>query len=110
MTFSPSTAALAFRVVAIAEACSWVGLLIGMFVKWVLRVSELGVQVFGPIHAALFVAYLLVTLVVAWTLRWPLPTTLLALAASIPPFATLWFERRARRSGQLGEPSPASAR
>ncbi len=105
---SPSTAALAFRVVAIAEACSWAGLLAGMVVKWILRASEIGVQVFGPIHGVLFVTYVVVTLLVARTFRWSPRTTLLALAASIPPLATLWFERRARRSGQLS--SPASAR
>ena len=87
---SPSTAALVFRVVAIAEACSWAGLLIGMFFKYVVVFDDLGVKVFGPIHGALFVAYVVVTLV--------------ALVASIPPLATLWFERRAQRRGMLSEP------
>ena len=32
-TRSPSTLATVFRVVAIAEACSWTGLLIGMVFK-----------------------------------------------------------------------------
>jgi integral membrane protein len=96
---SPSTGALVFRVVAIAEACSWLGLLIGMFFKYVVVFNDVGVQVFGPIHGALFVAYVVVTLVVARTFRWGLSTTLVALAASIPPLATLWFERRARRQG-----------
>ncbi len=102
---SPSTAALVFRVVAIAEACSWAGLLIGMFFKYVVVFDDLGVKVFGPIHGALFVAYVIVTLVVARTFDWRLPTTLVALAASIPPLATLWFERRARRHGLLTEPA-----
>lgn len=107
---APSTAARAFRVVAIAEACSWVGLLIGMFVKYVVIGDEIGVQVFGPIHGALFVAYLVVTVVAARALGWSTFTTVVALLAGIPPLATLWFERRVRRAGQLGEPSPASPR
>ena len=41
----PRTVARAFRTVAIAEAVSWVLLLAGMFVKWVLRTTELGVQI-----------------------------------------------------------------
>jgi integral membrane protein len=101
---SPSTGALVFRVVAVAEACSWVGLLVGMFFKYVVVFDEIGVTVFGPIHGALFLAYVLVTVVVARTFRWRLSTTLLALVASIPPLATLWFERRARRRGLLTEP------
>ena len=102
---SPSTGALVFRVVAVAEACSWAGLLIGMFFKYVVVFDDIGVNVFGPVHGALFVAYVVVTLVVARTFRWSLPTTLLALAVSIPPLATLWFERRARRTGLLAEPA-----
>jgi integral membrane protein len=96
-----------FRIVAIAEACSWAGLLIGMFFKYVVVVDDIGVNIFGPIHGALFVAYVAVTLLVARAFRWSLPTTLLALVASIPPLATLWFERRARRTGLLAEPAPA---
>jgi integral membrane protein len=101
---SPSTGATVFRVVAIAEACSWAGLLIGMFFKYVVVFDDLGVKVFGPIHGALFVAYVVVTLVVARTFRWRLPITLIALVASIPPLATLWFERRASRHGMLAAP------
>ena len=44
-----------------AEALSWVGLLIGMYLKYVPRTTELGVHVFGPIHGAVFVAYVLVS-------------------------------------------------
>jgi integral membrane protein len=104
---TPPAVARAFRVVAVAEACSWAALLVGMLFKWVLRTGEIGVTVFGPVHGALFVAYVVIALLAARTFRWSLPTTLLALAVSIPPMATLWFERRARRTTQL---SPASAR
>lgn len=98
---NPATAATAFRIVAVAEALSWVGLLAGVFVKRVLDASEIGVQVFGPIHGGIFVLYLLLALVAARVLGWSRGTTLLALAASVPPLATVWFERRATRNGQL---------
>ncbi|GAA4806916.1 hypothetical protein GCM10023200_50680 [Actinomycetospora chlora] len=91
-----------FRIVAIAEACSWVGLLIGMAFKYLLVFDDVGVRVFGPIHGALFVAYVVITLVTARAFRWRAGTTVLALAASIPPAMTLWFERRAVRRRQLG--------
>jgi integral membrane protein len=107
---NPRAVATVFRVVAVAEALSWIGLLAGMFVKYVPETSEAGVQVFGPIHGGIFVAYVVVALVAARVLRWPAGTTLLALAASVPPLATVWFERRATRSGQLParEPVPAA--
>jgi integral membrane protein len=101
---SPTTGALVFRAVAIAEACSWAGLLIGMFFKYVVVRDDIGVTVFGPIHGALFVAYVVITLLVARAHRWTVGTTALALVASIPPLATLWFERRARRTGLLSVP------
>jgi integral membrane protein len=90
-----------FRAVAIAEACSWVGLLVGMFFKYVVVQNEIGVQVFGPIHGALFVLYLIVTLLAARRLRWDAGTLVLALVASIPPLMTVWLERRAARQGKL---------
>jgi integral membrane protein len=95
------TVARAFRAVAIAEAVSWVLLLAGMFVKWVLRTSELGVQLAGPVHGAVFVGYVLVALLAWRVLRWSPRTALLALVASVPPLCTVWFERWARRTGRL---------
>ncbi len=98
---TPRTAATAFRVVAVAEALSWLGLLIGMYVKYVPETTELGVKIFGPIHGALFVAYVVLTLAVARLRRWRWTTALIALACSIPPFATVAFERWARSRGLL---------
>ena len=108
---SPPLVTRVFRAVAIAEACSWAGLLVGMFFKYVAVGNEIGVTVFGPVHGALFVAYGVVALVTARVLRWDLRTTVLALAVSVPPLATLWFERWARRTGRLAQaPGSASAR
>lgn len=90
-----------FVVTAIAEACSWAGLLAGMAVKYGPPGNEIGVQIFGPIHGALFAAYGLLALAVARMHRWSVPATLLALVCAVPPFATLVFERWARRRGML---------
>ena len=97
-----------FRALAIAEACSWAGLLIGMFFKYVVVHDEIGVQVFGPIHGALFVAYVVAAVVAARRLGWSWGTLLLALGAGIPPLFTLWFERWALRTGRLGGVVPAT--
>lgn len=96
--------AMTFRAVALAEACSWVGLLFGMFVKYVIGSSETGVAIFGPVHGAIFVAYAAVALVASRVLRWDARTTLLALAASVPPLVTLWFDAWATRTGRIPVP------
>jgi integral membrane protein len=98
---TPRTVALAFRTVAAAEALSWVGLLAGMFVKYVPETTELGVQVFGPIHGGVFLAYVVLALVASRVLGWSAGTTVLALAASVPPLATVWFGWWAGRQGTL---------
>jgi integral membrane protein len=107
----PRTVARVFRAVAIAEAVSWVLLLAGMFIKWVLKTSELGVQLAGPVHGAVFVVYVVVSLLAWRVLRWSPRTALLALIASVPPLCTVWFERWAERTGRLpvGETAPAMA-
>ena len=83
------------------------GLLIGMVVKYVVVFDDIGVRIFGPIHGVLFLAYVVAGVVAARTLRWDTRTLVLALAASIPPLATLWFERWAQRTGRLDAPVPA---
>jgi integral membrane protein len=106
MSFLPGTPAGRFKVVAIAEAISWAGLLIGMFFKYVVIEHEIGVQVFGPVHGAIFVAYVLVTLGTWGALRWSTGTGLVAVLASVPPFGSWVFERWAARNGRL---DPAAA-
>ncbi len=90
-----------FRLLAFAEAVSWAGLLLGMFFKYVVVENELGVKIFGPVHGAIFVGYLLVTLMMSD--RWSKGTLAVAVLASIPPFGTVLFERWALRSGKLAE-------
>jgi integral membrane protein len=91
----------AFRLVAFAEAASWLGLLVGMFFKYVVDAGEGGVRVFGPIHGTVFLAYLAVTLLTWRHQRWSLPVAVLALAASVPPFCTVLYEQWAQRTGRL---------
>ena len=93
-----------FRAVAVAEAVSWTGLLVGMLFKYVISDSAAGVQIFGPIHGVLFVVYVAVALATWTTLGWRMRVGLLALLASIPPFGTLVFERWATRRGLLSDP------
>ncbi|MCE5292147.1 MAG: DUF3817 domain-containing protein [Nocardiaceae bacterium] len=99
-----STPAKRFRFVAILEALTWVGLLIGMAFKYLPENgNEIGVKVFGPIHGAVFILFLLVTVAAARALQWTPRVTLLALISSVPPLATVVFEVWTVRSGNLGE-------
>ena len=91
-----------FRALAIAEAVTWALLLSGMFLKYVTETTELGVQVFGMVHGVVFIAYCLMTLVVAIDQRWSARPAVLGLLAAVPPFATLLFEAYADRRGMLG--------
>lgn len=92
-----------FLVLAAAEAVSWACLLTGMYFKYLAAdPTEVGVQIFGPIHGALFVAYALACLNVRKPFGWTTRTTLIALACAVPPFCTAIFEVTADRRGLLG--------
>ena len=93
-----------FRRLAVAEAVTWALLLVGMFLKYVTETTELGVRVFGMAHGIVFIAYCLTAVFVAVNQRWSVGTTALALASAVPPFMTVWFDRRAERRGQLDGP------
>lgn len=103
-----------FRVFAFAEAVSWLLLLIAMFFKWVLEAEpfglrEGGVPIAGMLHGAVFLMlYLAITLVAFFRFGWNFKTGVLALFSAIPPFMTVWFERKALREGLL-EPQPTES-
>ena len=91
----------AFRILAIAEAFSWAALLVGMYFKWIAGTTEIGVQVAGPVHGALFVGYGIAALALWRLQRWPFVVALFAGLSAVFPFATLWFERWAGQRGYL---------
>jgi integral membrane protein len=91
----------ALGVTATVEAVTWAGLLVGMILKRVLDLTEVGVQVFGPLHGAAFIAYGLTALLAWRALGWNVATGSLALLASLPPFGTVVVHRWAERTGRL---------
>ncbi|GAA3024752.1 DUF3817 domain-containing protein [Microbacterium dextranolyticum] len=99
-----------FAVAAVLEAVTWVGLLRGMFLKYVTRSTERGVTIFGPLHGYMFVIYIAVAVVAAVVLRWSWWVAAIALLAAIPPLATIPLEIIFRRRGLLSrrtrEPRP----
>ena len=90
-----------FRLVAVAEAITWALLLTGMVFKYT-DVTDLGVRVFGMVHGVVFIAYCLVTVLVAVDQRWSRSRSLLTLLASVPPFFTVLADRSAERADVLG--------
>lgn len=99
-----TTTAGRFRIVALAEAFSWVGLLIGMYFKYLGSPrTEIGVKIFGPVHGALFVAFLAVMVLTGIAFRWKPLVWLLALLGSFVPLGTVMFVMWADRRGKLGQ-------
>jgi integral membrane protein len=97
----PAHVRTAFRVVAVVEALTWVGLITGMVLKYGPAQNEAGVHLFGPLHGAAFLAYLACVVAVRSVFRWRTGLTLLALVCSIPPFASVLLELWAERTGRL---------
>jgi integral membrane protein len=73
------------RYIALAEATSFIALLIASFVKRT-GGGELGVQILGPIHGALFLAYVVVALSIRSDLGWSGRTTFWVLVGAVVPF------------------------
>ena len=94
-----------FSIVALLEGLTWAGLLVGMFLKYTTKTTELGVALFGPLHGIVFISYAAITFMAAVRLRWPLWATVVALLAAVPPLVTIpmeiWFKRR----GLLSDPA-----
>lgn len=94
-----------FAVAAFVEGLTWTGLLIGMWLKHGANVTDTGVWLFGRLHGAAFVFYVVATLVAATRLRWPGWALLLGLLAAIPPLVTVPLEWWFRRKGLLSPPA-----
>ncbi len=94
-----------FVLVAWVEALTWTGLLIGMILKYGTDTTERGVQIMGPIHGVAFIAYAVVTIAAAVTLRWRWQVTVVALLAAVPPLMTIVAEYWLSKRGYLDAPA-----
>src|SRR3954454_18813903 len=81
-----------FRLIALAEAVSWAGLLVGMYFKYLGSPrTEIGVKVFGPVHGGVFIAFVVAAVLVGAARKWDVGTWILALLASIVPLGSVIF-------------------
>ncbi len=82
------------RAVAVAEATSWLALIVATIVKYSAD-HPIGVKILGPIHGVLFIAYVALALAVRSQLRWSTRTTLIVLVDAVLPGGGLIVARRA---------------
>lgn len=87
-----------FRLAAIGEAVGWTLLITGILIGKVVTPGNAdAVQIAGQLHGILFITYLLVALATGPSLRWSAKRMVVAVLASVPPYATLVFEQWAAR-------------
>jgi integral membrane protein len=88
-----------FRYVALAEATSFLALLIASAVKRT-DGNELGVQILGPIHGLLFIAYVIMALQLRSECGWTTKQTFWILVGAVLPFGGYvvdwWLSKRDR--------------
>lgn len=105
-----------FHAVALIEALTWAGLLIGMTFKYLINGDQRAVRIFGALHGAAFIVYSILTVVAGARFRWGARVTAVGVLAAFPPFCTVLFDRWAKRTGRLAvaedrddPPNPAVA-
>jgi integral membrane protein len=93
------------RYIALAEATSFIALLIASAIKRT-GGSELGVQILGPIHGLLFIAYVWIALAIRSEMGWSGKTTFWILVGAVVPFGGYvvdwWLLREDRRAAASG--------
>jgi integral membrane protein len=101
-----------FKVVAVAEAVSYLVLLGASLAKHVFDMPG-AVPIMGPVHGVVFLAYLYLALMVREELGWRLMTTATVIVAAVIPLGGIYVERRvladaAANGAEPAEPTPAA--
>lgn len=86
-----------FRIIAVAEATSFVALLLATYIKYA-QDQPGGVELLGPLHGLLFIAYVALAMYLAPRAGWGARTTILVVAGAVVPFGGYavdrWLARR----------------
>lgn len=72
-------------VVTFLEAVSWIGLIIGMIMKYGFD-NEAGVSLMGRVHGMFFMAFVVTLFMTQAQEKWPIRRTIVSFLESIPPF------------------------
>jgi integral membrane protein len=82
-----------FRIFAIAEGFSWIGLLFTMFLKRQMNMPEPNKWI-GYIHGILFIIYCLYVAYFFLKEKWAFKKCLLLFMTAFVPFGTFWAEKK----------------
>ena len=80
------------RIVALLEATSFLALLVATYIKYSDDAPG-GVQVLGPLHGILFLAYVFLALNLRASVGWDTRTTALVLLGAVLPFGGFVVDR-----------------
>ena len=97
----------ALRYISLAEATTFLVLLLATALKYSGPKNEIGVQIMGPIHGVLFLAYVVAGVLVGVRRHWRWTRTLVLLVAGVLPFAPFVVERTWLRQQELADASAA---
>ncbi|MEY3855895.1 MAG: hypothetical protein RJA45_365, partial [Actinomycetota bacterium] len=90
-----------FRSFAFAEGVTWTLLILGLVGKQFWAWPQALVTVIGGIHGAVFLGYAVIAALVGVNQRWGFWKIVLGTALAIVPYATIPFEMRVEKTGQL---------
>ena len=90
-----------YLVLAIAEACTWTLLIVGLIVRATLGIEPTVFTAIGGLHGFVFISYGATAILVAINQRWHPLMALLAVATAIVPYATIPFDVVQSRRGAL---------
>lgn len=97
-----------FRVVSFVECFTWVGMLSGMALKYLINGNGIGVTIFGWAHGITWLCYLAAALLAAVTFRWKVWVLLIGSVSSTLSLLTWPFERWMLKTGRIdtdGDPA-----
>lgn len=90
-----------FRIAATAEAITWALLLSGLAIRASGLAPEWLIPTVGGLHGFTFLSYGVLAALVGVNQRWKFLKIALGVGLAIVPFATVPFERSAKKSGSL---------
>ena len=92
-----------YRIVAVAEYVTWTLLILGMVLKYAVRIGDWPVLVAGSLHGLVFLSYGATAVLVGLNQRWPIRRIVAAVLTAVVPYATVpfdaWLERHRMLDG-----------
>ena len=90
-----------YFVLAVAEACTWTALIIGLILKAMNSIEPTLLTTIGGVHGFVFIAYGATAILVAINQRWHPGLAFLAVATALIPYASIPFEIVQAKRGAL---------